>query len=210
MSRPVSAEVQDALEKRALVARDFISVYARNRSTGASIHDGMWSDVGTVSAEVVDPDTDEAAERTFYGAGTLISVSDIALVSSLTVQTVTVTMSQVHERVEQLVRTYDVKQARIEIFRGLFDPDTRLLVAPAECRFVGFVDGVEVRTPAENEEGAVVLTCVSHTQEMTRSNPDTRSHESQILRHPTDDFYRDVATVGEWEIWWGRESGKPV
>lgn len=210
MSRSISAENQLALEDRRLVARDFLSIYARNRSTGAIVHDGMWSDVGNVSAEVMAPDTGEAEQRDFYGAGTLVSIDDIPMVSNVTVQTVSVRLSQVHERVEQLVRAYDVKQARVEIFRGLFAPETRLLVAPAECRFVGFVDTVEIRTPSEGGEGAVVLSCVSHTQEMTRSNPDTRSHESQIRRHPTDDFYRDVATVGEWDIWWGRESGKPA
>lgn len=206
--RSNSAENQGALEKRALVPRDFVSIVARDRDTGEAEPDGMWSDVGNVIAEVIDPDTGEADEREFVGAGTLVSISDIPLVSHITVQNVTITMSQVHERVEQLVRGYDVKQARVEIFRGLFDPATRKMVAPAECRFVGFVDRVEIRTPRENEEGAVVLTCVSHTQEMTRSNPDTRSHESQILRSATDNFFQDAAVVGEWDLFWGRASGK--
>lgn len=208
MTRNISAENLAALEARQLVARDFLTIVARDRDTGAPIEDNMWSDVGNVTASVVDPNTGLEDVRDFYGSGTLIATSDIPLVANLSVQTVTIQMSQLHDRVEQLVRDYDCQQARVEIFRGLFDPATRLMVAPAECRFVGFIDKIEIRTPAENEEGSVTLTCASHTQEMTRSNPDTRSHESQKLRSATDTFYKDSSTAGEWEIFWGSIKGK--
>lgn len=208
MARTLASAVTDALAARELAARDFLWIVARNRTTGAPVADGMWSDVGTVDAQVIDPDTGNSVERTFYGSGTLISISDIPLVSNVTVQTVTISMSQVEDRVEELVRTYDVRQARVEIFRGLFDPETRLLVSPAVPRFVGFVDQVEIRTASENEEGAVILTCASHTQEMLRSNPDTRSHESQKERSATDNFFVDANVVAEWDIKWGNTSGK--
>lgn len=205
--RDISTENATALAARRLVARDFLWIVARNRVTGDPVSDGMWSDVGAEAFEVISPDTGTATERTYYGAGTLIAISDIPLVANLTVQTATIVMSQVHDRVETLVRTYDCKQARVEIHRGLFDPSTRILVAPAFCRFVGFVDRIEIRTPSENEDGSVTLTCLSHTQEMTRSNPDTRSHESQLVRDPADTFYIDTAVVGQWEQFWGKASG---
>lgn len=208
MPREISSANQDALEAGSLVLRDFLTIVARDRDTGDQVSDGMWSDVGTVTAEVVDPDTGLADERTFYGAGTLISIDDIPLVSNLTVQTVTIRLSQVADRVNDLVRTHDCKQARVEIHRGLFDPATRLPAAPAVCRFVGFVDDIEIQTPAEGGDGGVTLSCVSHTQEMTRSNPDTRSHASQVLRSASDDFFADAATVGEWELWWGKRKGR--
>lgn len=210
MARSLDSAVLTALAARTLVARDFIWFVARERDTGDPVTDGMWSDVGNITAEVINPDTGLAVERAFYGSGTLVAVSDIPLVSNVTVQQVTITLSQVDDRVADLVRTYDVKQARVEIFRGLFDPATRLLVAPAVPRFVGFVDQVEIQTPPEGEEGAVVLTCASHTQEMLRSNPDTRSHESQKLRSATDNFFQDASVVGEWELFWGKKSGKVV
>lgn len=205
--RDISTENATALAARRLVARDFLWVVARNRDTGDPVPDGMWSDAGTKTVDVINPDSGSSEARTYYGAGTLVAISDIPLVANLTVQTVTIVLSQVHERVETLVRTYDCKQARVEIHRGLFDPSTRVLVAPAECRFVGFVDSIEIKTPTENEAGSVTLTCSSHTQEMTRSNPDTRSHESQLLRDATDTFYIDTAVVGSWEHFWGKTSG---
>lgn len=206
--RNISAANLTALQARVLVARDFLWIVVRNRTTGAPVTDGLWSDVGNVSAAVIHPDTGLEVTRDWYGSGTLVAIDDIPLVSSLTVQNVNIRLSQVDDRVEQLVRDYDCKQARVEIYRGLFDPDSRQMVAPAECRFVGFVDTIEINTPSENEEGSVTLTCASHTQEMTRANPDTRSDATQKERSATDTFFQDSGTAGEWEIFWGSQKGK--
>lgn len=207
MMRNVSNENLAALAARRLVARDFLWIVARDRVTGAPVTDGMWSDVGNTTAAVINPDTGLAVNRDWYGSGTLVQIDDIPLVANLTVQNVNIRMSQVSEHVQTLVRLYDCRQARVEIFRGLFDPETKQMVAPAECRFVGFVDTITITTPAENDEGAVTLVCASHTQEMTRSNPVTRSHATQILRHPGDMFFADADTVTEWEFFWGSEKG---
>lgn len=208
MTRYIPPEIQAALESRVLVARDFLSIFPRNRSTGAIVSENLWSDVGNVAAQVINPDTGFAETRDFYGSGTLVQIDDIPLVANLSVQNVNIRLSQILDRINDLIRLYDAKQARIEIYRGLFNPQTREMVAPAECRFVGFVDQIEVETPSENSEGGVTLTCASHTQEMTRSNPETRSDAYQKMRSPTDDFYADASTAGDWAMFWGQESGK--
>lgn len=208
MARSISSANQAALENRALVARDFLWVEVRNRDTGATVTDGMWSDYGTIDAAVMNPDTGLSETRTFTGAGGLIQISDIPLVNNLTVQNVTITLNQILEHVNDLLRGYDPKQGRVEIYRGLFDPATRKMVAAAECRFVGFIDEIEITTPKEGDEGGVTITCTSHTQELTRSNPDTRSDASQRLRSATDNFFQDAAIVGDWNFFWGKQSGK--
>ena len=208
MPRNISAENAAALAARRLVPRDFLWLVARDRATGNPQTVGFWSDVGDVSAQVINPDTGAVNTRTWYGSGTLIAIDAIPMVSNITVQPVTIVMNQIDELVNQAVRLYDCKQARAEIFRGLLDPDTRKLVAPAFCRFVGFVDEVEIRTPPESDAGSVTLTCNSHTQELMRFNPDTRSDASQRLRSATDNFFQDASTVGEWEFFWGRKNGK--
>jgi hypothetical protein len=205
--RALSTEIQNALSARALVARDFLWVVARDRVTGNPVTDGAWSDVGTLTAAIIDPDIGAPVERTWSGQGTLISISDVQMLSNITVRRVTITLSQISDRAMQLVHGYDCKQARVEVYRGLFDPSSRRLVAPAPARFVGFVDTINIKTPTENDVGGVVLDCTSHTQEMTRSNPDTRSHESQILRHAGDSFFKDAPVVGEWELFWGKAGG---
>lgn len=205
--RDISGANYDALQDRRLVARDFIWFQVRDLTTGAPVTDGYWSDIGDVNAEIIDPDTGNIDTRPFSGAGSLISISDIPLVSNLTVQNVTVTLSQVADRVNELVRGYDCKQGRVEIYRGLFDPDTRQMVAPAEPRFVGFIDQAPITTPAEGQSGDVTLTCTSNTSELTRFNTDTRSDASQQLRSAGDDFFTDVAVVGTWQQFWGRAGG---
>lgn len=206
--RTLSTENQAALAARRLVARDFLWIVARDRETGDPVSVGFWSDLSNVTALVLDPDTGSADLRAWYGAGGLISISDIPAVSVLTVQNVTIQMSQLDEEVEQAVRLYDVKQARVEIYRGLLDPDSRKLVAPGFCRFVGFVDTIEIRTPAENQDGGVVLNCVSHTQELMRSNPATRSHEDQKTRDDSDTFFIDAVVASDWQHQWGPVQGK--
>ncbi|WP_426229287.1 hypothetical protein [Pararhizobium sp. DWP3-4] len=206
--RALSPENNAALQERRLIPRDFIWLKARTLDTGLPFEYGFWSGVSNVSASVLNPDTGTAVTRNFEGAGSLISISDVPLVSNAEVQSVTVTLSQIDDAVANIVRGYDLKQAVIEIYRGLFSPESRQLVAPAFCRFVGFVDDPEITTPSENEEGAIVLSCVSHTQEMTRVNSDTRSNESQKLRSATDNFFQDATTVGEWELFWGQSAGK--
>lgn len=206
--RSISTANQAALAARALVARDFLWIVARNRSTGAAVPVGFWSDIENVSSvPVINPDTLTTVSRSYYGAGSLISIDDIPAISSIQVQDVHIRMSQLDEQVENAIRFYDVKQARVEIHRGLFDPATRLLVAPAVVRFVGFVNLVEVHTPEEGGDGFVDITCVSHTQELTRSNPATRSHADQQTRSATDTFFVDAAVVGDWEFQWGEEKG---
>lgn len=208
MPRNISSANQDLLEAQVLSARDFLTIIARNRSTGLPVDENLWSDVGNITAAVVDPDTGADDNRDFYGSGNLVRISAITLTSNLTVQQVSIELSLISDKVAEIFRTYDCQQARVQIFRGLYNPETELMVDAAENRFDGFVDSIEVNTPADGDEGTVTLNCVSHSQELTRSNPDTRSHESQIRRLAADAFYRDSATVSEWEFFWGSVKGK--
>lgn len=205
--RQISTENQLALNQRQLIARDFLWIVARNRTTGDPETVGFWSDIENASVYVLDPDTLLPVLRSYYAAGGLIEIDAIPSVSVIQVQDVQIKLSQLDELVEQAVRLYDVKQARVEIHRGLFDPDTRNLVAPALVRFVGFVNTVRINTPSENSDGGVFLTCVSHTQELTRANPATRSHEDQKLRDEDDEFFKDAAIVSEWQLDWGEIKG---
>lgn len=204
--RSFSSTLQNALLSRSIVFRDFLWIVARDRSTGNPYSYGFWSDAGNISVQVINPLSQAAVTRSFEGAGTLISISDIPAVSNLTVQTITIEMTQINDSVATIVRGYDLKQARVEVFSGYFDPDTRTLLEPAFCRFQGFVDQSEIKTPKESEAGSIVLTCNSHLAELTRSNPETRSHATQQRRDGSDGFFQDVAAVGEWNVDWGRYS----
>lgn len=202
--RIIPVSTQALLEAQTLVARDFMRITGRVRETGAPITEGFWSDVGDVSAQVIDAETGLVTSYDFSGVGSLIGIDPIPMVSNLTVQEVEVAFSQLDDRINELLRVYDIGQAAVEIYRGEFDPVTMRMVEPATSRFVGFVDGAPVETPAEGGEGSISIKCVSSAQELTRGNPDMRSHESQQVRAPGDDFYQDVTSCADLVIFWGR------
>ena len=206
--RDISAENWTALQQRKLMPRDFIWFVVKDRTTHAAVTDGYWSDIGSITAQYIDPDTGGVGTRTWAGAGSLIQISAIPLISNLTVGNISVTLSQVADRVNNLIRGYECKQGRVEIYRGLFDPASRTIVAPAEVRFVGTIDEAPITTPKEGESGDVTLTCTSNTIELTRVNPETRSDAAQRLRAASDDFFVDAAVVGNWQQFWGQEGGE--
>ena len=202
--RIIPASTQVMLEAQTLVSRDFMRITGRVRATGAPITENFWSDIGDVNAQVVNANTGLVEAYDFKGVGALIGLDPIVMVSNLTVQSVDLHFSQLDDRINELLRVYDIRQAAVEIYRAEYDPDTMRMVEPAEPRFVGFVDGAPVETPAEGGEGSIKLNCVSSAQELTRSNPDMRSHESQQVRAPGDDFYQDVTNVSDLVIFWGK------
>jgi hypothetical protein len=210
MTRSMSAENFTAIQQRRIVPRDFIWLIARDRSTGAPVAEGVWSGQGDLNAAVIDPHTGGSVVRQFFGSGSLVTVGDIPLVQGIAVQTLTITLSQLDAAVNDYFRTNDLKQAEIQIFRGFLDPDTRLLVAPATPRFVGYIDDAPLKTPKENTSGGITITATSNTQELTRANSDTRSDASQRIRSASDNFYQDTAVCGGWQVFWGLASGTVV
>lgn len=205
--RAFSATLQNALLNRTIVFRDFLWLIPRDVETGNPAPYGFWSGVSNVTSQVVNPLSGAAVDRDFEGAGALISISDIPAVSNITVQNVTIRISQLNDEAQAVLRGYDLKQGRVEIFSGYFDPETRLLLEPAGSRFQGFVDVADVNTPKEGDDGYTELSCTGHTSELTRTNPDTRSHDSQQLRAPGDAFFADVVGVSDQNVFWGQKNG---
>ncbi len=200
--RTLDAAAQTALEQRAIAIRDFIWFTVKDRNTGDPYSEGYWSDVTTISAEIRNPETGGDEFRTFAGAGNLVDVSPIALTSNLAAQTLTITCSPV-ANLNELVREYDAKQGRIEVYRGLFTPGTQAQIAPAYPRFFGFIDDMDIKTPPENDAGTLTMNCISHTQELSRHNVATRSSAYMELRSAGDTFRDHCAAVSKWEIRWG-------
>lgn len=203
-----SPAIQAALRAGVLVYRDFIWIVARDREDNSPVPVGLWSDVYNDYADVIDAYTGAVESRYFEGAGSLISVSDIISTVGVSVDTVTITVSQLHDRVAELIRQYDAQQARIDIYRAFYNAETNTQIEEAVSRFTGFIDFIDENTGAEGEESTTEITCTSHTQEALRSNPDTRSDSSQRIRDPDDNFFEGAETAHELEVFWGTQSGK--
>lgn len=203
----ITPEIQALLDDNLLVIRDYVWFVARRRSDNSPVTEGLWSGVENVTAQVIDPDTMGEVNRDFYGVGTLVSISAIPMVANLTAQSCTITASHLHAETERIIRDYNCQQARVEIFRGLYNPATMQPETPAVPVFVGFVDTIIVETPKEGGIGSTKFSCKSHMQEITRASAETRSHAYQILRDPNDDFLIDADTVSSWEQFWGSTKG---
>lgn len=199
-----------AIQARSVVARDFLWITAKDRSTGATTDYGFWSDIGTITADVVDGRTGATEARDFYGVGLALNIGTIPLTADVTVRNVDIGLPQIDDVAQLIVRGKDVRGAPIQLFRGYFDPATRGLVAAAKPRFVGYVDGAPIETPAEGGEGSITLNCVSTTRELTRTSVEARSHASQIARAAGDAFYKDTGVVGDWTMFWGQAGGTPA
>ncbi len=206
--RDIDFATQAALQSRTLMARNFIWIGGADWNTGVLNYMGFWNDVGTVSAAVIDAETQTEVSRTFIGAGTLIAIDDIPLTSDVTIRNVNVTLSQIDAAVAQAARGYNLKGGPVQIYRGMFDPATRNLVAPAIARFVGFVDQCVITDPAAGNDGAIALTLASHTRELTRASAAKRSNQDQKRRASGDTFFQFADVMQNVEIFWGQNKGK--
>ncbi|RUW55619.1 hypothetical protein EOA32_00960 [Mesorhizobium sp. M1A.F.Ca.ET.072.01.1.1] len=176
----------------------------KDRTTGAEVSGGFSNWEFNVDAEVISGQTRLPVVRTYVGLGSLIDVDDIALVSDLSIQTVRIKLSQTNASVNNMIRGYDARNAKVEIHYGLLDLDTRKLVARPLPHFVGIVNKAPVTRPKTGSSGGVALECVSRTRELTIINPAKKSDETQKLR--SGDRLRQYSGVaGSWSIYWGEK-----
>jgi hypothetical protein len=212
--RSVSTAINAALISAAdngIVEREMVTIFAQNRETGEIVAFPFWNDFGTVAANVIDGDDGSIVNRSFVGDGALLSVGDVPNVNDLSIRRVTVTFSQLHETVQDMVRGYDVRLARAEIHRPLFDPQTRNLVDTPPCHFIGQVNLSPISTPAAGGEGGISIDIVSDTQELTRTNPAKRSDATQQRRASGDRMMQYTSSLAAGvDLPWGEEkvSGK--
>lgn len=201
-----TATALQSASEAGLRVRDLVTFVVRTFDGASTASFSFWSDVDTVSIQVLKGDTGIAEYRDYVGDGSLLKVGEIKLSSDLTIQTVTVTLSQVHTTVQNMIRGYDCHQAKVEIHRVLFNPQTNAVVGAAVCHFVGKVNKAPLATPRSGEEGGIDVDCVTHIREMTRTNPAKKSDESQ-KRRSGDRFRRHIG-VANVKIFWGAEKEK--
>lgn len=206
MVRVLDVATQGAIRNRnGIVPRDFVVISAKDRDDGSAKLHGFWGDADTVVTNVISGEDGSTVSRTFQGDGAIVSCDPIPMRIGLEVRTVQLVLSPLHAGVEALVRTDDPRFAKVEIYRGLLDPESMQLVAAPRIRFLGRINGAPIETGAAGSESRVTLRLVSHTRELTRTNPAKKSDETQRKRSG-DRFRRYTGVAGEWPIWWGEES----
>lgn len=203
----ISAEMaaaNAAARDRGLVPRQFILVEARERSTGLPLLRGFWTGDDVITIGVPDRNTGIIVNREFFG-GMNLNISPIARVSDLTIQTVTVDLSQIATAVQEIAREYDLRLAKADIYEAALDPDTRLVAGNSEIVFMGEVNGNPIDTPAVGDDGSIELELNSDAISMlTRTNPRKSSYEGQ-KRRGGDEWGLYASTLSSWNVPWGQK-----
>ncbi|MBB3234445.1 hypothetical protein [Phyllobacterium endophyticum] len=192
--------------RKAFIRHNLFWITAKNRETGAEESMGFWDGYDNLNIAVLSSITGTVINRDYFAFGSLLGVSPIPLVSDLTIRNVTVSLSHLSPEVQVAFRLYDPRLAPVEIHRVLLHEDTMLPVGPAHPRFIGYVNEAPIERPAVGGEGGISVTCVSHTRQLTKTNPGKRSDETQKLRGG-DRFRRYSTIAGDVSFWWGEKKG---
>lgn len=201
-----------ARQRLDLMSRDFVSIAGRNRDDESIVWLHVYTDMGVVTAPVLNIDTGLAVDTVFIGDGTVISVDAINYVCEQTItdRLLAITLNSLHDVVNNFVRGYDLHEQPVFIYQGDFNPADMTLVAPAECVFAGIIDTNPITEGGIGGSGSCVINVRSHTTELTRTNTAKRSHASEILRNPADTFLQDAATVGDWMTYLGQDTPQQI
>jgi hypothetical protein len=164
---------------------------------------GFFSDIDpVVSLPVISGQTGLPATREYFGAGALRGVDPITLSVGLNVYTLGVKLSNIHPKVNEMVRGHDVRNARIEIHRGIIDPATGQLADPPMLHFMGTVNKADPQRGRVGGEGAIQITATSITNELTRTNP-AKFSDATLSRRSGDRFGRYIDIMGDVRLYWG-------
>lgn len=195
----------EAVRDGSIIPVQFVWFQAKDRASGNPAELGLWTWDEDIQATVLSGTTGAPVSRTYYGAVNL-EVSEIPYVSDLTIQTVTVSMSQIADATQQLVRGYDLRLAKCEIHEMTYNPSTGQLSSDPELAFLGQVDSAPITTPKVGEDGSIDISVVSDAISMlSRVNPRKSSYEGQ-KRRSDDEWGKYSSTVATWDIPWGKKS----
>lgn len=191
-----AATVAHLATRPGIVAHQLVWITARNIATGLPEALGLWS--GEQDATL----TVEGQNRTYTGAGGLLTVEPLTAGVGLSVRTHRLGLSAVAPEVEDLIKAYDTRFAPIEIHRAIFDAQTRQLIGVPHRRFRGVINGVLFPTETAGAAPSAMVDCVSETRVLTRGLAVKKSDASQRARGG-DRIRRYGDISGAVPVYWG-------
>jgi hypothetical protein len=194
-----------ALESGAIVLRDILTV--KGKTLGGSAAEFVyWTGEDNVAVNVVPAGETTPMSRNAVGGGTLLDVPVIVDAIGLEARSISFGLDHISDAVGSpmdMVYGNNVRVARVELHRALFDPETWNLVSTPHLLFAGRVDGAAVDDAAAGGEGGLSLEAISSAIDLTRTNPAMESDEQQ-RRRSGDRFRRYGDTAGQVQTWWGQ------
>lgn len=193
-----------ALASGQIVVRDFLTVQGKTLG-GSAAEFAFWTGEDNVAANVVPVGGGTPVSRNFVGGGTLLDVPAFVDTIGVEARSFTVGLDHISEAAGgplDMVFGNNVRVARVEMHRGLFDPATWDLVSTPHPVFSGRVDGASIDDAAADGEGGLSLEIVNSAIDLTKTNPAMESDEQQKLRG--DRFRRWGDSAATVDTWWGQ------
>ncbi|RWR08530.1 hypothetical protein [Paenirhodobacter populi] len=178
----------------------FFWCVGKDRDTGVARPVGLWSGDEDITVTLTQPDG-TTVSRVYVGGCNLDIPDGLPMVADLTDNPVTVTLSQIADAAQLLVRGYDVRMAYCEIHAttragGVF-------TAALQLQWVGIVDEGPISTPAVGGDGGISLSVRSEIMwQLTATNPAKSSDSHQKRRNPNDQFAKYSAIAAAWQEQW--------
>lgn len=177
----------------------FVHIAAKERSTGDIRNMGLWTGDEDITISVQST-TGGLVSRDYLG-GCNLSVEGIQYVVDLTDNPITITMSQIADATQQLVRGYDVRLAYCEVHATTWTKGR--LTGDPQLVWVGVVDDADIATPDVNGEGQIGLSVRSDAMsQLTATNPAKSSDSQQKKRSIGDTFSKYSGSIKARNIRW--------
>lgn len=178
----------------------FVWAVGRDRDTGDDAPIGLWSGDEDITLSVEQPDG-SSVSRTYIGGCNLAVPNGIPYVADLTDNPVTVTLSQIADAAQQLVRGSDVRLAYTEIHATTWTGGG--LTSAPQLQWVGIVDEAPISTPSAGSDGSISLTIRSEIMhQLTATNPAKSSDSHQKRRLSTDGFCTYAGSIEARKVQW--------
>lgn len=199
--RDMPAEWLAEIGKReGLVPRVLLRIVAQNRTTLADETMCLWTGSDHVAMTV------EGQTHTYYGAGSILGFGSIKNEIGTTIRRTSVSVAALTPEVAQLIRGYNVKQARVLMWTALFSPETGLMIGTPVRRFKGFVNKAPITTGAKGENSSATIELMSIARNLSKKVPSKMSDDNQKRRNNTDRFLRYVGVTGLIQTPWGTKT----
>ena len=184
--------------RSAFVGHVLVWLQGRNRTTDEVETIGFWT--GVDHAEI----TIRGQLRTYYGAGALLKMDPLRRQTGLKVRSQRISFSQVSPEVMIAVRGYDIRHAPVEVHRALYHPETDVLIDEPHPILLGYIDKINLPTPAKGESAAVTMEVATAGRALTKPVSRFRSDASLRARAAGDGFRRYATLADMAEVEWGR------
>lgn len=171
----------------------------RDRAAGAEEPVGFWSGDEDITVSVCGGDG-AVVSRSYIG-GCNLDVSGLQYVADLTDNPVSVSLSQIADAAQLLVRGYDVRLAYCEIHATTMVGGA--FASAPQLQWIGIVDDGPISTPGAGGEGSVTLSIRSEIMtQLGQVNPAKSSNAHQKRRLSTDRFCEYGGIIGSRRIKW--------